>query len=266
MNTLAEFEAREAEILPSVADTLKALGERAIFAYASVGLYHNTLSHLVPGILREGLRADSPEAVPDLTDEEFATQLFYAKGYRYPASERQFDILIRGKRQDREPGVFFYPLREPAEEYRVGYGVPERLHVLAMEMACVMLQKEGPYTPAERDRARQIFTKYRDFIDGAGNSHVSVIRANPFNPNIINHRLQDLPEIAENNDKEEVIRHLRVLGFNFFEGVYIPGPITAADLEDTGARLPILTSLDERTLSPSQSRFFYTPAHLQRFP
>lgn len=264
MSALAELEAREPEILPHITEALRNLGERAVLAYASVGLYHNTLNRFVPSILRDGLVADSPDAAPDAADVDFATELFRQKGYRYPASERQFDILIRGMREDRKPGVFFYPLREPAEEYRVGYGVPERIHLLAMEMACVMLQEEGPYSPEEREKARQVFIKYRDLIKGDEDNYVAVIKANPFNPNIINHRLSGLAQASQDTEPENVIRQLGGLGFGMFEGIYVPGPIASTDLELMDARLPVLTSLNERTLSPAQSRFFYTPAHLRR--
>lgn len=266
MDAVQEFELRSAEISPNITAALRHLGDRAIAAYASVGLFHNTLSHFLPHIENHGLVPDSALATPDHKDVDFATELFERKGYRYPASESQFNILIRGMRGDRQPGVFFYPLPADATEFRNAYGVPERLYVLAREMGCVMLQENGPFTQTERKRAREIFENCQAAIAGKGDSYMAVIRANPFSPNVINHRLEHLPGYAEDEMLADwAIGRLKSLGYKEWEGIYIPGGVPAADLQIMNVRMHIPVSLREESLDPAHhSTFFYTPPHLQR--
>jgi hypothetical protein len=189
--------------------------------------------------------------------------LFLRAGYHSPGNERRFDIYIKGVRDGREPGVFFYPLEEPASEFRTGYGIPERLHILAFEMGCVAVQSDGPYTEAERDRARTIFEKYKAVIHSDENSHVAVVRVNPFNPNVINSRLRELPEAVNSLDPETAVGQILLSELQLWEGIYVPGSITPADITVIDTHLPLLSSL-RQLIDPSRSRFFYTPPHLQR--
>lgn len=263
-DALTEFNSHAPDLDPLIADTLRGLGDEAIEAYASVKLYHNTLNTLVPSILVEGLHAESAAAIPEAADVSFAEELFRAKGFFHPDSARQFDIYIKGQRSDREPGIFFYGKNaDSSNPFHEGYGQPERLLIFAQEMGNIMLQTKGPYTDEERQKARELFTKYAAVVNGGETGHIAILRANPFSPDIFNYRLANLPNLDTSNT-QAVLATLKELGIYEFEGIYVPGMVAPDDLELMSTELPIEYKLEEANLNPAQSRYFYTPSGLTR--
>lgn len=258
-DALTEFEQRRQELDPAVADALADAGPEAVEAYGSVRLYHNTLASFVPSILAEGLHAGSELAVPDPEDVAFAEELFKAKGNFDPNSERQFDRYIKGTPSEREPGVFFYAKRaRDFESFNQGYGRPERLFIIAQEMSYVMAMDNDTYTEAEQRKAHGLFLKYSAIVNGKPGEHVTVLRANPFNPNIFNSRLSNLPNIEPENLAALPIA-LPSLGVFEFEGVYVPGSVEPKDLELLDVEIQNTFQLAEDQIDPTRSRFFYTP-------
>lgn len=262
-SAVAEFEKRAAELNPAVVEALRGLGNEAIEAYASVRLYHNTLSDFVPTIMGEGLHAESALATPDAADVQFAEDLFKAKGGPY-ASQNKFDIYIKGERGDRKPGVFLYGAsKDSTSPYNRGYGQPERMLIFAQEMAYIAAQKDGPFTEAERTKAEELFHKYADLVNGGESGLVSILAANPFSPAVFNERLGRLAEVNF-PDPQAAVFLLEHLGTSEFEGIYIPGNIPPKDLTVVEDDLTPLVKLRNEDIDPSMSRFYYTSPHLKK--
>lgn len=253
-DSLHEFEQRRSELDQAAAQALEDFGPETIEAYGSVRIYHNTLHTLLPTILEEGLRADSPLATPDAVDVDFAEQLFRTKGKHDLNTEGQFNKLIKGVREEREPGVYFYGAPSSrADDYNTGYGRPERLFIFTQEMGCVMLDESGTYSPAERARARELFEKYLPSVNGDG--FISVLEANPFSPAIFNQRLMGLPDI-EPDAKDILLNALRSNATMPFEGIYVSESVPLSDIAVAAEKLPIKYPLTEETLHGFYSRYF----------
>jgi hypothetical protein len=187
---------------------------------------------------------------------QFADELFRAKGGAH-ATQHSFDIYIKGQRGERKPGVFLYGIgKHSTMNYNTGYGQPERMMILAREMAYVAAQKDGPFTEAERARAADIFTKYVDIVNGGESGTVSILAANPFSPAVFNERLGRLPQA--NLSAQTATLLLESLDVSQFEGIYIPGNIPAADLVVVEDELTPAVKLTADNLDPINSRFFYT--------
>jgi len=217
---VAEFRRRAPELDEKIVQALDGLGDEAIEAYASVRLYHNTLSGFVPKIMAEGLRPDNEVAVPDEEDLAFAEALFRAKGFYHPDNARQFDVYIAGRRGERERGLFFYGQRaDTPVSLHTGYGQPERLRIFAREMAGIVAQTDGPYSAEERQRAHELFEKYAEVVNGGEDGHIAVLRANPFSPAIFNYRLQRLPGVVREHEPDLIMESLKRNGTDEFEGI-----------------------------------------------
>jgi hypothetical protein len=259
---LTEFEKHRPDLSAEVVGALNNLGPEAVQAYASVGLYHNTLDTFVPSIMEEGLHATSESATPDPSDIAFAEELFKRKGMYEPGAAKRFGIYIKGKRDDGEPGIYFYgrtASENSAAEYNKGYGQPERLLIFAQEMAAVMALVQD-YTVEERHKARELFDKYSAIANRGG--HVAVLRANPFSPAIFNQRLAGLPYLAT-PDSHRIIETLKVLDLNRSDDIYIHGSVPPADLQLMDVQLPTPVTVGP-DIDPTRSRFFYVPQHLRR--
>lgn len=259
---LESFSQHQDTIRPDIAEWLDSTGEEVQVAYGALDLYHNTLVSLVPSVLAVGLRPDSELGSPDPEDVKFAEDIFKAKGFYEPAKSRQFDVYVKGIRGDREPGVFLYPI-SPDDHIRFnqGYGVPERMHILAHEMGCVMLQGDV-YTEAERTLAADIFYKYKEKIT-VEQPNVAVLEVDPFSPAVIDARLGEAISQLRVMELEKQAFILGRLGLGEWEGLYIPGIIPECDIRDTGERVEVADMLDENKINPKRSRFYYTPPHLQ---
>lgn len=253
-DSLHEFELRRQELDQSAAQALESFGPEVIEAYGSVRIYHNTLHTLLPTILEEGLRADSPLATPDAGDIDFAEQLFRTKGQHDSNTERQFDKLVRGVRDQREPGVYFYGTPgSKADDYNTGYGRPERLFIFTQEMGCIMLDESGNYSSDERARARELFEKYLPSVNGDG--FISVVEANPFSPPIFNQRLAGLPDI-EPDMKDILLNALTSNSVMPFEGIYVSESVPPTDIRVAAEQIPIKYPLSEASLLGFRSRYF----------
>jgi len=267
MNTLDRFEERQAEISPAIVATLRELGDGSLEAYDSIDLYHNTLSHFTPTIMLEGLIPGGGGGIPEQKVLDFAKELFRNKGDFREGRDLAFKKYILGDLGDGQPGIFFYPVNEFTRHngsfFNTGYGIPERMNILALEMGYVALMDDGPYTYAEKNHAESIHEKYRDLILGNSDSHIAVLKANPFSPVIINHRLARLPAVRKKLTQEAAIEQLKILDSYKWDGVRIPQTIPPEDLELVDVRLPIetglATPLREAKIDPSHSRFYYKP-------
>jgi hypothetical protein len=253
-----EFEKQIPNISPEIVEALQGLGDEAIAAYASVELRHNTLSKFENVILEEGLNADNNDAVPDSEDVEFAKELFRSKDILTPDKATQFSRYVEGVPDDQPSGgIYFYGATE-GHKPNNHYGIPERMVILAKEMGNVMVRDDGTFSDEERKKAGEIYRKYREVIYGDPDTHISIIRANPFSPNIINARLINLPEAVKIDSKERIIQVLRLLDLGEFHGIYIPGSIPAKDIEVLDVQLPLWPGkeyLGVENLDPFKSRF-----------
>lgn len=252
----------QADVDKSVLTMFDSLPPQAVEEYATVRLFHNTLERFTKGILDDGLKPDDTRATPTEEDLNFARQLFIERGLCYPDTVRLFKTLLEGRKADRDPGVYLYPGLEPSDIPNRGYGIPERIQLLAVEMGYVAAHDTtGPFTKAERDHAKSIYYKYREHILDSDSrvASVAVLEADPFHPVIINNRLN--PETIDRilqMDHETALIALRGLGTTIFEGIYIPGSIPPDALKLYKDKIEIQSILPQNVekLDPTHSRFF----------
>ena len=258
MRPMESFEARRTIIEPSIVEVFDTIGQPAVEAYGSVRLFHNTLSHFLPQILAEGLSADNATAVPRVEDVAFAKAIFEKKGDYNPATKASFSKLIEGVRDERKPGVFLYPRKHDDDLPNPGYGVPERLHILGLEMGYVASQGNGAFTIDEQNRAREIRERIKHTIWASEESHIAVVRVNPWNPDVMYARIGNVASILQQRGPEVTTM---VLGLPSapFEGIYVPGRIPPDDLEITEIQRPLPSPWDDSDVDISRSRYYYTP-------
>ena len=246
------FEKYRDQINPEIVDFFAEFGDDFLDSYGALDVLHNTSSENVDSILQDGLRTSAePVAEPDA---EFALQLFQAQAGVDDGTKRQFERYIMGTPEDRARGIFLYPRGAYGNGYNNGYGIPERAHILAQEMSYV--SRQNRFSDTDRSRAGDIAERLTQTLFGE-HVRVTVLRVDPFVPEVINNRLpNELVENFRDAGKE-------ALSFGFssfirgpFEGIYIPQniPAEAIAVETT---LPLDTAkYRDSIMNMERSRFF----------
>ena len=244
----AAFERQRDQIIPEITELFDDWPE-LVEIYASVDLLHNTHSSLVPKIIEEGLNGDSSS----ITEEDLvlARNLLRTRGK--PGVSGMFDIYVNGTRNGRERGVFFYTPGMFGDRYDIGYGVPERAWILAQEMRYVALN-EG-FSTNDRNQAQAITDRFHEAYL-TPDASITVLKADPFAPEIINNRLSDAVGRLREAGKDCTIFALPSVIQGGFQGLYIPGTVSPEHLT---VETTIPLDQDEwrkRLSAPTTSRYF----------
>ena len=259
------FQKYQDHIDPLVIELFEALGDSGLEVYGSQNLVHNTLASLVPVILEGGM--NEARVVPDEEDIEFAAELFEEKGFFYPDNKEDFDLYIRGRHGEQEPGNFFFQVGEISLKNIVEtYGIPERVSIFAQEMFAIANIDNKGYTPEERAHAAKLHEKYITLLKQKGAPDAAILQVDPFAPPVINQRLRPMAQKILAKEGSFESGHLLDLYDaltppRFNHGVFIVGTVDAEYLTDTGLRFEAHW---DQTMKPENSRYFYIPDHLKK--